>query len=93
MLESNKNLNPPLNERIPEKTLFLLLTPEVFKKNPKSRLYGNKFNDYKRNIDSIKSDLPHRDLMEIELESIQKRIGWISWEEIKRINPDCCKWL
>jgi len=49
MLEENKELCPPLDKRDPEKTLFLLITPKLFKDNPSSRLYGYKFCEYKTN--------------------------------------------
>lgn len=60
MLDENKDLCPPLDKRDPEKTLFLLVTPKLFKNNPSSRLYGYKFREYKTNPNSLSEDLPHR---------------------------------
>jgi hypothetical protein len=60
MLELNPDLCPPIKERKPERTLFLLLTPRLFKNNPSSRLYGSKFTDYKLNPSLLANDLPHR---------------------------------
>lgn len=91
MLEKNDKLCFPLNKRDPEKTLFLLLTPKIFKDNPESRLYGYKFNDYKSNADYIKKDLPHRNIDNFE--KLQCRLGWLTWEDIREINGNCCLWL
>jgi hypothetical protein len=91
MLEPNENLCDPLNGRDPNKTLFLLLTPRIFKNNPESRLYGYKLVEYMRDPSSLGDDLPHR--TDCDLEAISKRLGWLTWEDFKEVNPDCCKWL
>ena len=91
MLERNDSLCKPLNKRNPNKTLFLLLTPKLFKDNPKSRLYGYKFSDYKENPASLQVDLPHRE--NLDAENISKRLGWLTWEDFREVNSDCCKWL
>lgn len=87
--DNSKNF---LNKRKPEKSLFLLLTPALFKTNQRSRLYGYVFNDYKKNPELLKADLPHRKDLQ-DFEGISKRIGWITWEDLKNINSDCCKWI
>jgi len=91
MLEKNEKLCEPLNKRDPEKTLFLLITPELFKENPSSRLYGYKFNEYKTKPESLADDLPHR--KNCDWESISSRLGWLTWEDFKDVNKDCCRWL
>lgn len=91
MLEENNKLCEPLCRRDPEKTLFLLLTPEMFKINPSRRLYGYKFNDYKKNPESIASDLPHKKIP--NWREISHRLGWLTWEDFHRTNRDCCPWL
>jgi hypothetical protein len=91
MLESNPNLCPPLNKRDPEKTLFLLLTPRLFKNNPETRLYGYKLNDYKNDPKSLQKDLPHRN--GVNWTAISRRIGWLTWEDFRQVNSDCCNWL
>ena len=91
MLEKNEQLCDPLDKRDPEKTLFLLLTPKVFKDNPGSRLYGYKFNDYKSNPQSIAQDLPHR--LDYDWQNISSRLGWLTWEDFHSVNKDCCVWL
>lgn len=91
MLEENCALCPPLNQRDPDKTLFLLLTPEIFKKNPSSRLYGYKLNEYKTDPGSLGRDLPHR--INFDCKEISNRLGWLTWEDFKKINENCCPWL
>lgn len=93
MLGDNKDLGDPLNKRIADNSLFLLLTPKLFKDNPRSRLYGYTFRDYKDNSQSICDDLKHRLLNLTDGERISKRMSWITWEDLKKINNDCCLWL
>ncbi len=71
MLESNGNLCYPLNKRDPLKTLFLLITPKIFKDNPTSRLYGYKFNEYKSNPTALQNDISNRSKKEDEWKQIR----------------------
>jgi hypothetical protein len=91
MLEENKELCHPLDKRNLDKTLFLLVAPKVFKDNPSSRLYGYKFNEYKANPRSLSDDLPHR--KNCDWQNISSRLGWLTWEDFKTVNKDCCGWL
>jgi hypothetical protein len=91
MLDRNDALCPPLNHRDPEKTLFLLLTPQLFKDNPQSRLYGYKMNEYMTKPDSLQFDLPHR--TECDWNKISKRLGWLTWEDFRETNINCSNWL
>lgn len=91
MLEKNNKLCHPLDKRDPEKTLFLLITPKLFKDNPSSRLYGYKFNEYKTNPESLSGDLPHR--TNCDWPNISRRLGWLTWEDFKSVNNNCCRWL
>jgi len=93
MLSPNYDLVSPLDKRLPDNSLFLLLTPQLFKDNPRTRLYGYAFMDYKNNSHLIGNDLVHRKLNLKDCEKIANRIGWISWENLKQINNDCCKWI
>jgi len=93
ILESNERLCDPLNKREPDKSLFLLVTPKLFKDNPTSRLYGYKIREYKdKNTgeDALLKDLPHR--KERELQDIPSRIGWLTWENFKEVNKKCSPW-
>ena len=91
MLEKNSELYEPLNCRDPKSTLFLLLTPRLFKENPSRRLYGYIMNDYIANPESLKKDLPHRE--GLAWSEISKRIGWLTWEDFREVNNECCSWL
>jgi hypothetical protein len=91
MLEPNPNLCPALNTRDPEKTLFLLLTPRLFEDNRTSRLYGYKFNEYKNDPKSLQEDLSHR--KHADWAAVSRRIGWLTWEDFREVNSDCCRWL
>jgi hypothetical protein len=94
MLELNERLCAPLNKRDPDKSLFLLVTPKLFKDNPSSRLYGYKIREYKdknKGVDALKRDLPHRVLG--KLKDIPSRIGWLTWENFKEVNNKCSPWL
>ncbi len=84
MLEWNRDKHGPLSRRDPNRTVFLLLTPEIIKKNPHSRFYGYKYDEYKRDPGSIGRDLPHR--KGIDWKTISSRVGWATWEEMKRVN-------
>jgi hypothetical protein len=91
LMEKNHGLPDPLNKRDPDKTLFLLVTPKLFKDNPITRLYGYKFDSYKINPNSLALDLPHR--RGVDWEGLSKRLGWLTFEDFKGVNGDCCKWL
>jgi hypothetical protein len=93
MLSKNDNLSTPLNKRIPDNSLFLLLTPKLYKDNLRTRLYGQTFRDYKNDYRTIQSDLVHRNLDKSQCERISDRMGWITWEDLKAVNNDCCKWI
>jgi len=93
MLESNERLCVPLDKRDPNKSLFLLVTPKLFKDNPTSRLYGYKIREYQdrnKGVDALKRDLPHR--TKEELKNIPSRIGWLTWEDFKEVNNNCSPW-
>lgn len=93
MLDANHNLREPLNKRKPENSLFLLVTPEIFKANPHTRFYGYKYLDYKNNPSTIAKALPHRELDSEQSKDLSNRIGWTTWERLREINNNCCKWL
>ena len=77
-----------------DKSFFVLLTPKMFKNNPHSRLYGYKMEEYLDNPLSLMADLNYRtDIEPYQWANINKRIGWLTWEEINKINRKCCSWL
>lgn len=68
------------------KSFFLLITPTFFKDNPHTRLYGYKMADYMSNHLNLMADLSHRTNIEpYEWKNIQKRIAWITWEDLDRL--------
>jgi len=91
MLERNEGLCDPLNKRDPNRTLFLLVTPQIFMDNPGSRLYGYKMNEYRLDSGSLSRDLPHR--KDIDWERISRRAGWTTWEDRRIVNVPRCRWL
>ena len=91
MLESDESLCDPLDKRDPDKTLFLLITPKIFKDNPASRLYGFKMKVYKTHPTSLERDLPHR--TGCDWKNLSRRLGWLTWEDFKEVNSYCCTWL
>ncbi len=91
MLEKNDRLSDPLCKRRPDRSLFVLLTPDEFKRNPKSRLYGWLMNDYQTELAALGRDLPHRH--DVDWGTVRPRLGWISYEEIEYIHTDACPWM
>jgi hypothetical protein len=91
MLEPNTHLQPPLSQRRPDRTCFVLITPEIFRKNPASRLYGWLLPAYQQDPALLQHHLPHR--RPAELESVPRRLGWLTWEDCNRLHPGACPWL
>ena len=91
MLDPNPQLLPPLSERRPERTCFVLITPEIFRKNPESRLYGWLLPAYQRDPALLQRHLAHR--TPADLESVPQRLGWLTWEDCNPIHPNACPWL
>jgi hypothetical protein len=90
-LDPNSQLQPPLSERVPARTCFVLLTPEIFRTNPESRLYGWLLPAYQQDPALLHHHLPHRPLADVE--SVSKRLGWLAWEDCNRLYPSACPWL
>jgi hypothetical protein len=89
-----KNTSSPLSTRDPQKTVFVLLTPGVFKEQWRSRLYGWLMHDYQENPGALARDLPHRSTFTVsDWERLSKRIGWLTWEECNSVLPQTCPWL
>lgn len=91
LLEENKGLPEALGKREPEKSLFLLLTPEIFRQSPWTRLYGWLINEYRSNPESLSRDLRHRD--QCNCKSVASRIGWMTFEDINSVCPGTCGWI
>lgn len=92
MLESNPELSLPLNARSPERTCLALITPEVFRTHPSSRLYGWLMPRYQNPDGELLAEhLPHR--TPDERAGVGARLGWLTWEDIDDLHPGACSWL
>ncbi len=91
LLDPHPALMHPLNTRLPARTCFVLLTPQIFLDNPHTRLYGSLMRDYRADVTNLERDLPHRDLP--ELIALSGRLGWTSWERVDELVPGACPWL
>lgn len=91
MLQPNPNLQNPLTQRLPERTCFVLITPEIFRDHPESRLYGWLMRDYQHHPAALRRDLPHR--TGTDFAAVASRLGWLSWEDCNRVLPGACPWL
>jgi hypothetical protein len=80
-----------VNSRRPDRTLFVLLTPEIFKRRPHSRLYGWLMNAYRSHPTDLADDLSHR--QRTDWADVSRRLGWATWEEANRLVPGSCGWL
>jgi hypothetical protein len=81
----------PLAKRRPDRSLFVLLTPELFRRHWQSRLYGHLLREYRSDPAALQRDLPHRS--GAECASLSRRIGWMTFEDVKAVVPDACRWL
>lgn len=91
MLEPNPNLRWPLKQRCPERTCFVLITPEVFRDHPESRLYGWLMGNYRRNPEALRRHLPRR--AGIDFSAVATRLGWLIWEACNQLSTRACPWL
>jgi hypothetical protein len=90
MLDGQGHLPPPLSARDPDLSCFVLLTPELFRRRPRSRLYGWLLNEYRERPAALGEDLPHRTA---DWPTVSQRLGWATFEDCKRIQPTACHWL
>lgn len=97
MLEKPKGSGAsPLDKRLPERTSFVLITPDLFRSRETglrgSRLYGWLMDEYtKQNKKLLAQHLGHRTAK--ELVGVPTRIGWASWEDFNTVMPRACSWL
>jgi len=84
----------PLLRRDPDKTIFVLLTPRLFRDNWQSRLYGWLIKDYQNDPTSLRRDLPHRASSDsVDWSRLSRRLGWLTWEDCAEVLPTACPWL
>jgi hypothetical protein len=80
-----------LSARRPDRTFLVMLTPEIFRRNWHSRLYGHLVREYSRDPAAIQRDLPHLD--GITCAGLSRRIGWPTFEDLRAVEPAACRWL
>lgn len=83
-------LAEPLRQRDPGNTYFFLLTPERFRRRPETRLYGSLVDRYRRDVINLEEHLPHR---RGNLDGVNQRLGWLTWEDCVAVESTCCPWL
>jgi hypothetical protein len=91
LLDATPNVLGGLEARKPDRTVFTLLTPRLFKEKPHARLYGWLMNEYTTNPVAIHRDLPHRS--HVDWAGVSRRLGWITFEDCERVLPGACRWL
>ena len=92
MLEPAADLQWPLCKRNPDKSYFVLLTPEMFRKRPKTRLYGWLMNECHENPHTLGEHIPWRASL-TDWYKVTQRMAWLTWEDCQRIVPTACPWL
>lgn len=91
MLDWNPSKLEPMKSRDPDRTCFVLLTPEMFRQHRESRLYGWLYSEYtKRDSALLSRDLPHR---QADLATVPSRLGWLTWEDCNTVHPNSCRWI
>lgn len=87
----NADAIPSLPKRDRDLSVLLLLTPELFRERPTSRLYGHLFHLYRRDASALHRDLPYLSLRDCE--ELSRRLGWVTFEQIHGLEPRACQWL
>jgi hypothetical protein len=85
LLDRNPRLDPTLASRDPDRSCFVLVTPELFCKNPDGRLYGHLMSRYREDSGALARDLPHR--QGVDFDAVSRRLGWLTWEDCNRVMP------
>ena len=68
-----------------------MLTPELFRRNWQSRLYGHLVREYATDPSAIQRDLPHLD--GLTCAALSRRVGWLTFEDLRSAEPSACPWL
>ena len=74
-----------LAQRRPERSFLVLLTPELFRRNRTSRLYGPLMDAYKNDPAALARDLPHLD--PATCVGLSRRLGWLTFEDLQKVEP------
>jgi hypothetical protein len=68
-----------------------MLTPELFRVQWRTRLYGHLVREHASDPSALTRDLPHLD--QLTCTSLSRRIGWLTFEDLRRVEPAACPWL
>lgn len=82
---------PILAQRRPERSFLVLLTPELFRINWTSRLYGHLMRAYTTDPAALARDLPHLD--PATCVALSRRLGWLTFEDLQSVEPAACPWI
>jgi hypothetical protein len=80
-----------LGKRDPDRSFMVMLTPELFRRNWRSRLYGHLVREYASDPSAIQRDLPHLD--GLTCAALSRRVGWLTFEDLRSAEPTVCPWL
>jgi len=95
MLESgadHQNLMEPLASRDPDRSCFVLVTPDHFYRDRKLRFYGLIFDLYRSDPTAMDSVFDRSDRRG-QAEGASARMGWLTFEMCRKIDPRACAWL
>jgi len=91
MLDNTSSPGDGLEKRKPDRTLFGLLTPAMFREYPSSRLYGWLMEEYRTKPEALRRDLSHRS--DVDWTALSRRIGWITFEDFESVRKGTCPWF
>jgi hypothetical protein len=80
-----------LAQRRPERSFLVLLTPELFRRNWTSRLYGHLLRAYTTDPAALARDLPHLD--PATCIGLSRRLGWLTFEDLQNVEPAAFPWI
>lgn len=91
-LDEHPELGGALKHRRPDLTYVALLTPEIFRHRPHSRLYGHLYQEYRDEpMKALRRDLPHREQQDWSV--VAQRLGWLTYQDCRELVPGSCGWL
>ena len=97
LLDRNPTLMPPLDQRVPAYSYFVLVTPEVFRHENNDDFLGGRLYSWlmRAYLDPddilLKKHLSHRG--PDQLAGVPARIGWTTWDDMNLVLPGSCPWL
>jgi hypothetical protein len=92
MLFNDREANKLVCKGAINKGYFVLLTPDLFRHYPRSRLYGLLLPEYQWDPTALERDVPSRKEPHGWAEDVRHRIGWITWEKLHR-KLSICPWF